>query len=265
MEILESAEVKYESIKEQSNGFLVKCEDEREAQQAIDLDGVLVGNQILRVTRSVIPLTPKAIFDLVHEQLKIKEEAQTRGKRTEGHRRVHQAEHEKKPEKVEKIPETPVAKPLAQIRTSLSSRPQRPGPPANHYAGFLGSETPSSSNPRHNPNWTPGPQNAQWSTTTNRSSQPYSNPSSGGKGKGGGKGQNGNQGGYGNTQFVSTTVTPEATPIVTPIQTLSANPRPNLPPGIKCIACRLADRPYEHNYMTCPIFWESEEAKKFQV
>jgi hypothetical protein len=32
---LESAEVKHESIKEQSNGFLVKCEDEREAQQAI--------------------------------------------------------------------------------------------------------------------------------------------------------------------------------------------------------------------------------------
>jgi hypothetical protein len=29
MEILESADIKYESIKEQSNGFLVKCEDER--------------------------------------------------------------------------------------------------------------------------------------------------------------------------------------------------------------------------------------------
>ncbi len=43
MEILESAEVKYESIKEQSNGFLVKWEDEREAQQVIDLDGALVG------------------------------------------------------------------------------------------------------------------------------------------------------------------------------------------------------------------------------
>ncbi len=37
MEILESANVKYESIKEQSNDFLVKSEDEREAQQAIRL------------------------------------------------------------------------------------------------------------------------------------------------------------------------------------------------------------------------------------
>ncbi len=94
--------MKYESIKEQSNGFLVKCEDEREAQRAIDLDGALIGTQALRVTRSVIPLTPKAIFDLVHEQLKIKEEAQTRGKRTEGHRRVHQADQEKKTEKMNK-------------------------------------------------------------------------------------------------------------------------------------------------------------------
>jgi hypothetical protein len=110
MEILESADVKYESIKEQSNGFLVKCEDEREAQQAIDLNGALVGTQTLRVTRSVLPLTPKAIFDLVHEQLKIKEEAQTRGKRTEGHRRVHQTEQEKKIEKVEKHTRHPSGK-----------------------------------------------------------------------------------------------------------------------------------------------------------
>jgi hypothetical protein len=131
MEILESADVKYESIKEQSNGYLLKCEDEREAQQLIDLDGALVGTQTLRVTMSVLPLTPKAIFDLVHEQLKIKEEAQTRGKRTEGHRRVHQTEQEKKVEKVEKVPDTPVAKPLAPFRPSSSSRSQRSGPPAS--------------------------------------------------------------------------------------------------------------------------------------
>ena len=59
MEILESADVKYESIKEQSNGFLVKCEDEREAQQAIDLDGALVGTQTLRVTSQSYPSPPK--------------------------------------------------------------------------------------------------------------------------------------------------------------------------------------------------------------
>ncbi len=58
LEIFKSAEVKYESIKEQSNGFLVKCEDEREAQQAIDLDGALVGTQTLRVTKSVLPGKP---------------------------------------------------------------------------------------------------------------------------------------------------------------------------------------------------------------
>ncbi len=59
MEILESADVKYESIKEQRNGFLVKCEDERDAQQAIDLDGTLVGTQTLRVTRRSYPSHPK--------------------------------------------------------------------------------------------------------------------------------------------------------------------------------------------------------------
>ncbi len=57
---------------------------------------------------------------MVHEQLNIKEKAQTRGKRTDGHRRVHQTEQEKKVEKVEKIPDTPVAKPLH------SSNPRHP-------------------------------------------------------------------------------------------------------------------------------------------
>ncbi len=47
MEIFESADIKYESIKEKSNGFLVKCEDEWRAQQAIDFDGALVGTQTL--------------------------------------------------------------------------------------------------------------------------------------------------------------------------------------------------------------------------
>ncbi len=68
--------------------FLVNCEDERDARQTIDLDGALVGT-------SAIPLTPKAIFDLDYEQLKIKEEALTGGKRTDGHRRFNQSEHEK--------------------------------------------------------------------------------------------------------------------------------------------------------------------------
>ncbi len=93
MKILESADEKYESIKEQSNGFLVKCENEREAQQAISLDAALLGTLTLRVNRSVIPLIPKAIFDCVHEQLKIKEEALTRGKMTEGNRRCPSSKH----------------------------------------------------------------------------------------------------------------------------------------------------------------------------
>jgi hypothetical protein len=139
--------------------FFVKCEDEREAQRAIDLYGALIATQALRVTRSVIHPTPKAIFDLVHKQLKIKEEAQTPGKMTEGHRRVHQADQEKKTEKIENTPETPVAKTLSQFRPSSASRLQRTGPPSNHCVGFPGSGAPSSSNPRHNTNWTPGPQN----------------------------------------------------------------------------------------------------------
>jgi hypothetical protein len=82
------------------------------------------------------------------------------------------------------MPETPVAKPLAQFGPSSSSRLQRSRHPASHYAGFPGSGTPVSSNPRHNPNWSPGPQNAQWNAAPNR---PYANPPSGGKGKGGGQ------------------------------------------------------------------------------
>ncbi len=63
---------KNEPIKEKSNVFLFKYKDERDALQEIDLDGALVGTQTLRVPRSVIHLTPKAFFDLVHEQIKIK-------------------------------------------------------------------------------------------------------------------------------------------------------------------------------------------------
>ncbi len=110
-------------------------------------------------------------------------------------------------EKVKKIPDNPVAKPLAQFKPSSSSRPQRSEPPASHYAGFPGSGAPTSSLPRHNPNWSPGLQNAQWNTAPNRY---YANPPSGGKGKGGGKGQRGSQGGNGNAHFVISTITPRA-------------------------------------------------------
>ncbi len=120
----------------------MKCEDELEDQQALNLEGALVRTQTLRVTRSVIPLTPKAIFDLVHGQLKIKEETQTRGKRTEGHRRVTNP-NRRNTEKVEKIPETSVAKPLAQFRPSSSSRPQRSGPPASRQLNPSVIQTPS--------------------------------------------------------------------------------------------------------------------------
>ncbi len=153
-----------------------------------------------------------------------------------------------------------MAEPLAQFRPSSSSRTQRLGPPASHYAGFPGSGAPVSSTPRRNPNWSHGHENAQWNAAPNRT---YANPHSGGKCEGGGKGQGGSQGGYGNSQFVSNAITPLATPVVTPIQTLSATTLPNLPPRIKCISCKLAKRPYKHNNMTCPLIWESEEAKNF--
>ncbi len=140
-------------------------------------------------------------------------------------------------EKVEKVLDTPVANPVSQFKPSSSSRPQRSGPPTGHFAGFPGSGDPASSNPRHNPNWSPGPQNAQW----NASNRSYANPPLGGKGKGGGKGQSGSQGGNENTQFVSSTITPVATPMINHILTLSATTLPNLPTGIKCIACKLAN------------------------
>ncbi len=153
-----------------------------------------------------------------------------------------------------------MAKPLAKFKPSSSARPQRPGLPTHHYAGLPGRGAPTPSNPRHNPNWTPGPHNAQCNISQNLSSQPYANQPAGGKGKGGEKGQNESQGNYVDTKFVSNTVPP----IVTIIQTLTADKPPIIAEEIRCVACKVAKRPYEHSYMFCSFFSESDEAKNFQ-
>ncbi len=89
-------------------------------------------------------------------------------------------------------------------------------------------------------------------------------PPSGGKGKGGEMDKVGAKGGMG-TPSLSAVHSPSGYPYRHPHSAPVSNDPSKPLTGIKCIACKPAKQPYEHNYMTFPLFWESEEAKKFQA
>ena len=74
---------------EHGNGFNIQGDNDEEVSRALEMDGLDILNQPLRVTRTNKSMKVKDIFQLVEEHLKIKEEALSRGKKTEGHRRVH--------------------------------------------------------------------------------------------------------------------------------------------------------------------------------
>jgi hypothetical protein len=130
------------------------------------MDGLQISSQPLRVTRTNKSIKVKYIFSLVEQHLKIKEEALTMGKKTEGHWRVHSTE--KEPEtnpKVEiKVEEKTAIEPLKTFKPAHVHRRPQPGPPASHFAGFPRNGAPnSSSNPKwpQNPRmgWGPGSHN----------------------------------------------------------------------------------------------------------
>jgi hypothetical protein len=162
MDLLEEEELKYQRVVEQGNGFNIQCDNDEEISRALEIDGLQISNQPLRVTRTNKSLKVKDIFQLVEGHLKIKEEALSRGKKT-GHRRVHSTEKEPETKtKVEiKMEEKTAIEPLKTFKPAPAHRRPLPGPPASHFAGFPGNGAPhssSKSNWPQNPSmgWGPG-------------------------------------------------------------------------------------------------------------
>ncbi len=150
MDLLDEGELKHQRVVEQGNGFNIQCDNDEEISRAHEMDGLLISNQPLRVTRSKISMKVKDIFQLVEEHLKIKEETLSRGKKTEGHRRVHSTkkEPETKPKVEIKVEEKTASEHLKYFKPAPAHRRPQPGPPASHFAGFPGNGAPhSSSNP----------------------------------------------------------------------------------------------------------------------
>ncbi len=78
MQFLEEEEIEYTYIKEKGNGFLVKLRNEWETKKILELSGEIVGRCTLTVTRTDIHLSTRAIFKLVGDYLRVKEEAISR-------------------------------------------------------------------------------------------------------------------------------------------------------------------------------------------
>ncbi len=92
----------------------------------------------------------------MEEHLIINEKALSRGKKTEGHRRVHSTKKEPdaKPKVEIKVEENTASEPLKTFKPAPAHRRPQPGPQASHFAGFPGNGAPHSLS---NPNWPQNP------------------------------------------------------------------------------------------------------------
>ncbi len=156
MDLLDGEELKYQRAVEQGNEFNIQCDNDDEVSRALEIDGLKISNQQLRVTRTNKSMKAKDLFQLVEEHLKIKIETLSRGKKKEGHRRVHSTEKEPetKPKVEIKVEENTANEPLKTFKPVPAHRRPQPGPPASHFAVFPGNGAPHSSS---NPNWSQNP------------------------------------------------------------------------------------------------------------
>ncbi len=80
MRILEAENIRYNTTSEKGKNFLVQCIDPTNTLKALQLSGKVFGRDVLRVSRSDIPMTTRDFLKLVIEKLRFKEEAQSRWK-----------------------------------------------------------------------------------------------------------------------------------------------------------------------------------------
>ncbi len=72
MDLLEEEELKYQRLVEQGNGFNIKCDNDEEVSRALEMVGLQVSDQQLRVIRTKKSMKVKDIFQLVEEHLKLR-------------------------------------------------------------------------------------------------------------------------------------------------------------------------------------------------
>ncbi len=72
MPILEAENIQYNTTSEKGKNFLVQCIDPANTLKALQLSREDLGRNVLRVSRSDIPLTTREIFKLVGKKLRVK-------------------------------------------------------------------------------------------------------------------------------------------------------------------------------------------------
>ena len=92
--LLKKEELGYQQVAAIGTGFNVQCNNEEEVTSALEMEGLEVGGQSLRVTRTNKTLGVSAIFKLVGDSIGIREEAASRGRKTEIQGRVYITEAE---------------------------------------------------------------------------------------------------------------------------------------------------------------------------
>ncbi len=71
MDLLDEEDLKYQRVVEQGNGFNIQCDNDDVVSRALEMDGLQISNQPLRVTRTKESMKVKDIFQLVEEHPKI--------------------------------------------------------------------------------------------------------------------------------------------------------------------------------------------------
>ncbi len=80
LEFLHCHNIQNTNVQKRDNFFLVHCTNEENALRALQLNGEILGRNVLRLTRSDIPLTAREIFKLIGDKLRVKEEIHSRRK-----------------------------------------------------------------------------------------------------------------------------------------------------------------------------------------
>jgi hypothetical protein len=80
LEFLHCHGIQNTNVQKADNFFLFHCSDPQNTLRALQLNGEILGRNVLRLTRSDIPLTARENFKLIVDKLRVKEEAQSRRK-----------------------------------------------------------------------------------------------------------------------------------------------------------------------------------------
>ena len=162
-DFLDSAGVEPSKLESKVGGFMIKCRNSQATQKLLAMTGESIKGHSIRLSRASIPLSTKAIFQLVADHLRVKEEAAARrrepGRSKWGVGRLEEEgselsmEIEPEPTRVvQAIQDPPPApKPSAPVQTTASTV----APPQNRNRNPKPAAMPQGQ-------WAQGPPRGQW-------------------------------------------------------------------------------------------------------